>query len=534
MKLLTKARQWASGIALGAACVAVTVLAVHAEEPAEGGSVVFLSSKIPSLNPLHSAYEVGLVTSQIFASLVRLDEKNEIAPYLAESWEISEDGLTYTFNLAEDAKFHNGTPITAEDVAFSFDVMKEYHRFGTQMYGPIDSYEFPDEHTLVMTLSEPHGPLLLAATNPRQMPILSKAVYGGAEDFMQQEAHADPVGSGPFRLDQMVAEEYVSIVRNEDHFVEGQPYLDEIVYRNVQDKTAKRIGLRRNEFQLARADSVMRYSDIEEFAQLDHLSLEEYKGVSGGAIVLEFNNRVEPLNNKLVRQAIAYAINRETISNVLHGGYTKPSRSPFPASNVFFNDALTGYPHDIERANALMDEAGYPMGDNDTRFELNLIYIAPPFRPDFNQLPAEFIAASLKKVGIEVDLQPLQGFAGWAERSAAWDFDMSLNWPGDKTDPAIGVSRLYVCDNIKNQAYTNTSGYCNEELDAIFAEAAAESDIDKRRELYYQTQDILLEDMPMLWLFDTPTLFFAHTDIFFPAFGTAEAWDVMYWEKAQD
>lgn len=534
MALDLKARRWAASIALAAASIAATVPTLHAQEPVQGGSVVFLSSKIPSLNPLHSAYEVGLVTSQIFASLVRLDENNEIAPYLAESWEISADGLTYTFDLVENASFHDGTPITAEDVAFSFDTMKEYHRFGSQMYGPIERYEFPDEHTLVMHLSEPHGPLLLAATNPRQLPVLSKAVYGGAEDFMQQEAHSDPVGSGPFRLGEMMAEEYVSIVRNEDHFVEGLPYLDEIVYRNVQDKTAKRIGLRRNEFQLARADSVMRYSDIEEFAQLDHLELEEYRGVTGGAIVLEFNNRREPLDNKLVRQAIAYAINRETISNVLHGGYTKPSRSPFPASNVFFNEALTGYPHDIEKANTLLDEAGYPLRDDDMRFELNLIYIAPPFRPDFNQLPAEFIAASLKRVGIEVDLQPQQGFAGWAERSAAWDFDMSLNWPGDKTDPAIGVSRLYVCDNIKNQAYTNTSGYCNEELDALFAEAAAEPDIEKRRELYHKTQDILIEDMPMLWLFDTPTLFFAHTDLFFPAYGTAEAWDEMYWEEAQD
>lgn len=506
----------------------------QAAEPLKGGSVVYLSSKIPSLNPLHSAYEVGLVTSQIFASLVRLDENNEIAPYIAESWEISDDGLTYRFNLADNAKFHDGSPVTSEDVAFSFDIMKSNHRFGSQMFGPIKSYDFSDSHTLIMTLSKPHGPLLLAATNPRQMPILSKAIYGKAEDFMQQEAHKKPVGSGPFRLEEIKAEEFVRIVRNEDHFVDGLPYLDEIIYQNVQDKTAKRIGLRQNQFQLARTDSVMRFSDIAEFSKLDHLSLEEYKGVAGGAIVLEFNNRREPLNNKTVRQAIAYAINRTQISDVLHGGYTKPSRSPLPATNVFFNDQLQGYPFDLDRANAMLDAAGYPKGDDDTRFELNLIYIAPPFMPDFNQLPSEFIAQSLKRIGIKVKLEPQQGFAGWADRSAAWDFDMSINWPGDKTDPAIGVSRLYVCDNIKNQAYTNTSGYCNENVDAIFAEAAAESDVDKRMQLYAEVQDILLEDMPMLWLFDTPSLFFAHKDLFFPSYGTAENWDVMYWKTAQN
>ncbi|MFK8082805.1 MAG: ABC transporter substrate-binding protein [Granulosicoccus sp.] len=504
-----------------------------AEDPVQGGTVVYLSSKIPSLNPLHSAYEVGLVTSQIFASLTRMDENNEIAPYIAESWDISADGKTYTFQIAADAQFHDGEPVTSEDLAFSFDIVKEHHRFGPQMFGPIESYEYPDPKTLVVKLSEPHGPLLLAATTPRQLPILPKHVYGEAEDFMKQPAHQEPIGSGPFVIGDRKTDEYVSIDRNDNHFVEGLPYLDKIIYRNVQDKTAKRIGLRQNQFQLARTDSVMRFSDIKAFSKIDHLELTEYDGISGGAIVLEFNNRKEPLNNKQVRQAIAYAIDRNHISNILHGGYTKPARSPLPATNVFFNDQLQGYPLDLDKANAMLDEAGYPKKDDDMRFELNLIHIAQPFMPDFQTLPSEYIAAALKKVGIKVKLEPLQGFAGWAERSAAWDFDMSINWPGDKTDPAIGVSRLYVCENIKNQAYTNTSGYCNEKVDEIFAAAALEADFTKREALYAEVQDLLLEEMPMLWLFDTPSLFFNHKDLFFPAYGTAENWDVMYWKTAQ-
>lgn len=534
MTVRKRAIQLASALAFGIAGLTASMSAATEHAPVKGGTVVYLSTKVPSLNPLHSAYEVGLVTSQIFASLVRMDENNEIAPYLAESWEITADGKTYTFNLAKNAKFHDGKPVTPQDVAFSFDIVKQQHRFGKQMFGPIEGYEYPDAHTLVVRLSKPHGPLLLAATTPRQLPIMPKHVYGNAPDFMKQEAHKNPVGSGPFVVSDRKTDEYVSIARNEDHFVDGLPYLDKIIYRNVADKTAKRIGLRQNQFQLARADSVMRFSDIKQFSKIEHLDLTEYQGISGGAIVLEFNNRREPLTNKKVRQAIAYAVDRSHISNVLHGGYTKQSRSPLPATNVFFNDQLQGYPFNVEKANSLLDEAGYPANSDGTRFELNLIYIAPPFMPDFQTLPAEFVAASLKKVGIKVKLEPLQGFAGWAKRSAAWDFDMSINWPGDKTDPAIGVSRLYVCDNIKNQAYTNTSGYCNEQVDKIFAEAAAEADIEKRTDLYIKVQDILLEEMPMLWLFDTPSLFFHHKDLFFPAYGTAENWDVMYWQKAQN
>ncbi|MGU9956566.1 MAG: ABC transporter substrate-binding protein [Arenicellales bacterium WSBS_2016_MAG_OTU3] len=515
------------------AMFAVSVPGVSADEPVQGGTVVYLSTKIPSLNPLHSAYEVGLVTSQIFASLTRMDENNEIAPYIAESWKISEDGKTYTFKIAEKAMFHDGKPVTSEDLAFSFDIVKEHHRFGPQMFGPIESYEYPDAKTLIVKLSRPHGPLLLAATTPRQLPILPMHVYGAAEDFMKQDAHKEPVGSGPFIISDRKTDEYVSIAKNPNHFVEGLPYLDKIIYQNVADKTAKRIGLRQNQFHLARTDSVMRFSDIKAFSKIDHLELTEYQGIAGAAIVLEFNNRKEPLNNMKVRQAIAYAVNRSYISDVLHGGYTKQSRSPLPATNVFFNEGLKGYPLDLDKANALLDEAGYAKKDDGLRFELNLIHIAQPFMPDFQTLPAEYVAAALKKVGIKVKLEPLQGFAGWAERSAAWDFDMSINWPGDKTDPAIGISRLYVCDNIKNQAYTNTSGYCNKKVDELFTAAALEADIEKRRALYHETQDILLEEMPMLWLFDTPSLFFNHKDLFFPAYGTAENWDVMYWKKPQ-
>lgn len=528
-----RARKHVVSLVAAFALSIVTLANVNAATPVKGGTVVYLSSKIPSLNPLHSAYEVGLVTSQIFASLTRMDENNQIAPYIAESWEISDDGKMYTFRIAKGAKFHDGKPVTSEDLAFSFDIVKKHHRFGPQMFGPIEKYEFPDPSTLVVHLSQPHGPLLLAATTPRQMPVMPKHVYGSADDFMKQPAHKNPVGSGPFVIGDRKTDEYVSIVRNDNHFVEGLPYLDKIIYQNVQDKTAKRIGLRKNQFQLARTDSVMRFSDIKAFSKIEHLQLTEYQGIAGGAIVLEFNNRKEPLNKQSVRQAIAYAINRAHISDVLHGGYTKQARSPLPATNVFFNKELKGYPLDLDKANKMLDEAGYPKKDDGMRFELGLIYIAQPFMPDFQSLPSEYIATALKKVGIKVKLEPLQGFAGWAKRSAAWEFDMSINWPGDKTDPAIGVSRLYVCANIKNQAYTNTSGYCNKKVDELFDAAALEADIAKRTALYKEVQDLLLEEMPMLWLFDTPSMFFHHKDLFFPAYGTAENWDVMYWTKAQ-
>ena len=328
---------------LAAACLALTSVAAGAQE--KGGSMTYLSSNIPGLNPLHSAFEVGLVSSQIFASLVRLGEDNRPIPYLAESFSVSDDGLAYTFNLAKNATFHDGKPVTAADVAFSLGVVQKHHRFGPQMFGPVEKVETPDDHTVVFRLSKRHGPLLVAATTPRQLPIMPKHVYGEG-DFMKHPAHKNPVGSGPFVLKEFKTDQYYIVERNPNHFVEGKPHLDQIIYKLVKDKTARRIGLQRNEFQLADASGVMRLTDIDEFKKVEHLALTEMKSVSGSSIVLEFNNREGPLSNKLVRQAIAYGIDRAYISNVLHAGYTKPSQGPLPFTNIFDNPDITGYPYE--------------------------------------------------------------------------------------------------------------------------------------------------------------------------------------------
>ena len=167
-----------------------------------------------------------------------MDENNEIAPYLAESWTISPDGKTYTFNLAKNAKFHDGNPVTSEDLAFSIEVVLKHHRFGKQMFGPITGYEFPDKNTLVVNLSKAHGPLLLAATTPRQLPVMPKHVYGNSDDFMKQEAHSNPVGSGPFVISDRKTDEYVSIARNENHFVDES---HQLIFKKITELLDKNI-----------------------------------------------------------------------------------------------------------------------------------------------------------------------------------------------------------------------------------------------------------------------------------------------------
>ena len=146
--------------------------------------------------------------------------------------------------------------------------------------------------------------------------------------------------------------------------------------------------------------------------------------------------------------------------------------SPNAFTNIFFNKNLKGYPYDVEKANKLLDEAGYPRKENGIRFELKVLYIAPPHEPDLQILIAEYLAAELKKVGIKVVQESIPGAAPWTQRMDDWNYESSIILSGDKVDPAVGISRLYVCDNIKHQAYTNTSGYCNKQVDELFEKAA--------------------------------------------------------------
>lgn len=468
--------------------------------PQQGGKMVYMSGKIPSLNPLHGESNTGVVTGQVFASLTRLDDKNNPIPYLAKSWEISPDGLTYTFHLEPDAKFHDGRPVTSADVAYSVDVVQKFHRFGKQMFGPVTDVETPDPHTAVFKLSQPHAPVLLSTTMSRFLPIMPKHIYGTQEDFNAHPAHAKPVGSGPFKITDINMERYIILDRFDDYFIDGRPYLDRVILQIISEPTAMRIGLQRNELDLV-PGSGARYRDIKTL-NAPHLKVEKTDSAVGSFATIEFNNRTGPLSNKKVRQAIGHAIDTNFIANTLHDGWTLPGRGSFPIGNPFFNDDMKGYEFNLEKANKLLDEAGYPRGPDGDRFALKILYASNMFQDLFVTIP-EYLVPSLKKVGIRVIREPVPGAAAWSERMKNWDFEMSMALPGSWLEPGIGISRTYVCDNIRNVAYSNTSGFCNKEVDDLFNKGAIEPDFQKRKALYDKVQKLLWEEAPMIWTVQT-------------------------------
>ena len=218
---------------------------------------------------------------------------------------------------------------------------------------------------------------------------------------------------------------------------------------------------------------------------------------------LAFNTKADgPTADKKVRQAIAYATDREFITKALHRGVSKPQRSPIIESSPFFNEEIPAYDVDLEKAAALLDEAGFPAGDGGSRFGLSIDFI--PGTAEQQQNIAEYLRSQLGKIGIDISVRPSPDFPTWAQRIASGDFDLTMDNVFNWGDPVIGVHRTYLGSNIRPVIWANTQGYSNPKVDEILAQAAVELDQDKRKALYDEFQMIVGEDLPVYWINATP------------------------------
>jgi len=482
------------GFVAATALAALTATTAIAEEPVRGGTLVtVLGTNVRNLN---SAVQSGIVTgypgAQLFASPLRYDEDWTPQPYLAESWEVSDDGLTVTLNLVKNAKFHDGVPLTSEDVAFSVDVIKENHPFKS-MFAPVVSVDTPDAHTAVINLSQPH-PALLLAMSGQLMSIIPKHIYGDGE-IADVKAHprnnVDTVGSGPFKLVEYKSGEHVILERFDDFFIEGRPYLDRIVMRIIADPAARAIAYENGEVHMGAFEQLPRI--INRLKKVDSLTVtSEGYGAIGPLDWLAMNTGKEgPLKDVRVRKAIAYAVDKNFIQNALMLGTAADSRTGIHPDSPFYNGDVEDYAVDLDKANALLDEAGYPM-DGDSRFALTIDFGWPDVKPQ-----VEYVKASLKKVGIDVTVRASADFPTWAKRMGEMDFDLSWDTVFNWGDPVIGVHRTYVSSNIGKGVWSNTQGYANARVDELLEMAAVETDVAKRTALYKEFQEIIADELPV-------------------------------------
>ena len=491
--------------ALGAVVLTLSSADALAQDtPQRGGTLVMVVQPEP---PTLAAYQstagpVGQVTTKVFEGLLEYDFNLKPQPSLAQSWTVSPDGLTVTFKLQPDVKFHDGKPFTSDDVRFSvMDVLKKLHPRGVNTFRAVTAVETPDPLTAVFKLSQP-APYMMMALSSYESPMIPRHVYGQGDLANHPNANR-PVGTGPFRFVEWQRGQFMRFDRNPDYRKKGLPYLDRIVARFIGDSGTRAAAMETQEAHIAGFNAVLPV-DVKRLAALPHL-----RAVTSGyqmqapIVQLDFNTRKPPFDNVKVRQAVAYAIDRQFVIDNVWFGFGKPATGPISSNfkaNGLYTDDVRKYnvPDGLAIANRLLDEAGFPRKADGTRFEI--VHDITPYGEEWRRF-GEYVQQQLSKLGIKASLR-YEDVPTWLRRIYTnYDFDLTNNWIQTLADPVIGAHRLYHSNSIKaGTVFVNSSRWSTPETDQLMDRAAIETDPARRAAIYHDLHKRVVEASPLVWV----------------------------------
>ena len=465
----------------------LTVVAAVSADPGH------LNPAITTGSPTHA------VADSLFSGLLSLDEKGEPQPDLAVRWQLSEDGLRARFELAPDAKWHDGKPVTADDVKFTFEnVLLKHHARTRASLGPVlDTIEVLNPISLEFRMKRPY-PALVQQLDVTEAPILPRHIYGDG-DIEENPANLKPVGSGPFRFESYTKDDRVVLTRNRSYFKSGLPKVDRLVFRVIPDGATQAQALAAGE-----VDFVGRVaaSEIARLQRSGRATLTDVRFGPGGGnciMTLGFNLERPSLQSLEVRQAFAAAIDRRQFVERILLDRGRVADAPI-SSGIAWAHASGAFPaslFDPARARALLDAAGLKPDAEGVRLNVELVQFA-----SFGRY-ADLLRDQLGAVGIRVRPRLVDPAAMVDAVFRQRNFDLTLVSYCNGADPEIGVRRMYVSSNIGNIPFSNAAAYRNPQVDALFATAGSTANREKRADAYRAMQQIVVKDLPYVWLVET-------------------------------
>lgn len=487
----------------------------------EEGTIVYGISTSPSgvFNPTltDSTYD-DAVCSLVYTSLLKLDEEQNLKPYLAKEYTVSEDQKMITFTLEDNVIWSDGETLTAKDVAFTFNALGnkdydgEYGSYVSKIKGAeeykegktdsISGITTPDEKTISIEFTEPYGPGL---TNLGTMGIIPEHIWANIpmnEWRKNTEALAKPVGNGPFKLESFTDGQDVRFVRNDSFFGE-KAKTDKIVYKVISEDTVM-ADLKNGTIDLA-AVSNLKKDDLKE---LEKEGFKLYRHANNLFQYMGLNYRNPIFQEQKVREAIITAIDRKNMVEKLIEGNGEVKNTPMLSSSwAYPKDAeLKTYDYSVENAKKLLEEAGYILKDGvmtNEKGEKLSFSLDVPLGNSIREQAAQIIQANLKEVGINVELNKMEFPALMEKVVANHDFDMYMMGNNLGADPDLTAywSKAAVSDKKGDMAW-NISGFTTPELDKILEEGAGTTDIEKRKEAYKKFAVYMNEQLPWAYLFE--------------------------------
>ena len=458
--------------------------------------VIALGDNVRTIDPIGSPSVDAAserVRTLIFNSLVKKNEKFDYVGELASDIKRSDDGLTYTFTLHDGVKFHDGRALSSADAKYTLDLVfssnfaKSASFFDADKHSYIKSVEAPDPRTVVVTLTQPWIGLL---SNLVPIAIIPK------DSYESQKTH--PIGSGPFKFINYDNAQQVCDVEAFPEYWEGAPKLQTVRVRVISDMNALQAELQSGRVDIAPMPTSLSPDAVRRLEQDPNLQVKTFNG--SNVFLLTINTSAPPLDNVKVRQAIAYAIDRETMIKTLLQGLGKPAHSIIPEESWAYSTGQT-YSYDPAQAKKLLDEAGFPDPDGDgprMRFQKPVIYKLSGSSIAGRQY-AGVIQNYQKEVGIPVEIQTPEQNTFFDELKRG-NFQISYSqWVGGNQDP-IFYKDLFATSEIPTETRPsrNRSRYSNKELDALLDEAVNTFDRQKGLELYKKIQEIVSRDVPVI------------------------------------
>jgi len=489
--------------------------------PKKGGTLVF--GRGGDSVGLDAAYETDgnsfLVCDNIFEALVFYkDESTALEPGLAESWKISPDGKTYTFNLRKGVKFHDGTPFNADAVVFSIGrMMKERNVkfFGKgweipaqerppeywvsmEMDKTVGSIEAVGEYTVVFKLKRIEAPFIANMGMDFANIISPTAFLENPKEFLR-----NPVGTGPFKFVTWIKDDRIVLTRNNDYWdKKGGPYLERIVFRSIPENSVRFLELKTGNIHICQFPNP---ADIDLAKKDSNLILPTQPGMNVG--YLSFNHTKEPWKSNInLRKAIAHAINRKAIVDNIYQGMGQTANNPIPPTMWGYNKNIPGFKYDPALAKELLAKAGYPNGKGLGEITLWSMPVPRPYNPDGRKI-GEAMAADLAKVGIKAKIVTFEwGTYLKRQREQPADMDLfQLGWTGDNGDPDNFLAVLF--DGLASSSIRTQ--WHNEKYHSLMVNGRQTIDQAKRAKIYEQALQLIYDECPVISI--------AHSTVIWPA-----------------
>ncbi|RVV96766.1 ABC transporter substrate-binding protein [Mesobaculum littorinae] len=466
-------------LTLGAALLGATALGAQAQDLRIG-----LASDADVLDPDQSRTFVGrIVYTALCDKLVDITPELEIVPQLATEWSFNDDNTALTMTLREGVTFHDGTAFNAEAVARNIErsqTLEESRR--KSELSSIDSVEVLGDYEIRFNLTQPDVTVLAQLADRAGMMISPDAADEAGTDF-----GLNPVCSGPFKFEERVAQDRITLSAFADYWNADEIHLDSVTYLPIPDTTVRLANLQSGDLDII---DRLGATDLEQVRSAGGITVEEAVSLGYQGITFNIDNGDRgdnPWGNDArLRRALGLAVGRDIINQVVFNGAFRAGNQPFPPSSPWYDAEIPVPERDVEAARALLEEAGYPDGIS--------LEVQVPNRPENMQL-MQVVQSMASEAGIDVQITSKE-FATMLQDQSAGDFTASqVGWSG-RIDPDGNIHGF-----VTTGGGLNDAGYSSDEVDRLLNEARTVSDDAERKALYDQAQAILNEDMPILYLY---------------------------------